>query len=145
MVYSKQDDTHDLTAFFGQQVIDELQYRSERDKKAIMTSITFLILALTSRCNLRCRYCYLDAGDTGGEEARLHDQTRLLAGARTINHLATAVCAANGAGIWMRPEGHQRWHEEQAGSGERCTFVLDNSLTRQKKFQDRVDFEILLK
>ncbi len=77
-------------------------------------------------------------------ETRLHERTRLLAGARTINHLATAVCATNGAGIWMRPEGHQRWHEELAGPGERCTFVLDTNLTRQKRFQDRVDFERLL-
>ena len=77
-------------------------------------------------------------------EPSIDEQTRLLAGARTVNHLATAVCAANGAGIWMRPEGHQRWQEEWAGAGESCTFVLDTSLTRQKRFQDRVDFEILL-
>lgn len=77
-------------------------------------------------------------------ESHLDEQTRLLAGARTINHLATAVCAANGAGIWMRPEGHQRWHEEWVNAGEICTFVLDTSLTRQKRFQDRVDFDILL-
>lgn len=71
-------------------------------------------------------------------------EVKLLSGARTINHIAVAVCTRHGGGIWMRPEGHQRWQEKIAHPGERCSFTLDTSLTRQKKFQDRIDFNSLL-
>lgn len=77
-------------------------------------------------------------------EKQYSAEMKLLSGARTINHLAVAVCTNNGAGIWMRPEGHQRWQEELATAGQFCTFNLDTTLTRQKKFQDRIDFDLLL-
>lgn len=71
-------------------------------------------------------------------------EVRLLAGARTINHLAVAICTDNGGGIWMRPEGHRRWQEELTGRAGLCSFVLSTALTRKKRFQDRIDFERLL-
>ncbi len=77
-------------------------------------------------------------------EEQYTTEMKLLSGARTINHLAVAVCTTNGAGIWMRPEGHQRWQEEQAETGQSCSFNLNTTLTRQKRFQDRIDFDQLL-
>lgn len=77
-------------------------------------------------------------------EEQYSAELKLLSGVRTINHLAVAVCTTNGAGIWMRPEGHQRWQEEQAATGQSCSFDLNTSLTRQKRFQDRIDFDQLL-
>jgi predicted amidohydrolase len=70
---------------------------------------------------------------------------RLLAGARTIENLAVAVCSGSGAGIWLPPEGHQRWTETTATVGESCHLAIDTRRTRQKRFQDRVDFEVLLR
>lgn len=78
-------------------------------------------------------------------EAGLRREMKLLAGARTINQVAVAVCCLNGGGIWMRPEVHQRWQEHTVEPTGICSFGLDTSLTRNKRFQDRVDFATLLK
>ncbi len=77
-------------------------------------------------------------------EQNMTRDMRLLCGARTINHIAVAACCREGAGIWMRPEGHGRWLEEHADVGGKCSFVLDTALTRTKRFQDRLDFQTLL-
>ena len=69
---------------------------------------------------------------------------RLLAGARTIENLAIAACGRNLAGIWQPPEGHRRWAEDLAEPGQACRLTLDTGRTRQKRFQDRVDFRTLL-
>lgn len=76
---------------------------------------------------------------------RLSPEHRLLAGVRTIENLAIAVCARNGAGIWVAPEGHHRWEEAAAGPGEVCRYDLDTHRTRMKRFQDQIDFEVLLR
>ncbi len=72
------------------------------------------------------------------------EEVSLLCGARTISNLCTVLTAANGAGIWMRPEGHGRWAETICKENGICTFILDTHLTREKRFQDRVDFDRLL-
>lgn len=76
-----------------------------------------------------------------------HFDTRLqlLGGARTIDQAAVAVCSPRGAGVWMPPEGHERWAEVLATPRERCGVVLDTCKTRQKRFQDRIDFHTLLR
>jgi hypothetical protein len=63
---------------------------------------------------------------------------------RTIEQLAVAACAPNSAGIWMPPEGHQRWGETRASAGQVCRQDLDVKRLRNKRFQDRIDFRILL-
>lgn len=78
-------------------------------------------------------------------EDRLSPEHRLLAGVRTIDNICLAVCALNDAGIWITPEGHNRWEELSAGPGEVCQYSLDTHYTREKKYQDRVDFEVLLR
>lgn len=72
------------------------------------------------------------------------DETKLICGTCTINHLAVACCTPEGAGIWMRPEGHERWGETLSGKSKWCNFILDTSLTRKKRFQDRIDFSRIL-
>lgn len=67
----------------------------------------------------------------------------LLGGARTIEQATVVVSSPQGAGIWMTPEGHQRWAETLAGPGEHCTAVLDTGTTRAKRFQDRIDYRTL--
>lgn len=69
---------------------------------------------------------------------------RLIAGARTIDNVATALCSDEGGGIWMTPEGHERWQETLAAPQAACSYLLDTQRTRHKKFQDRVDYEQLL-
>ncbi|MCX7823810.1 MAG: hypothetical protein N2260_10280 [Syntrophobacterales bacterium] len=77
-------------------------------------------------------------------EEFLEKEWKLLGGVRTIENLAIAACGINGAGIWTTPQGHERWGEVLASEGESCAMDLDTSLTREKRFQDRVDFELLL-
>ena len=74
----------------------------------------------------------------------IHDRDQLMAGVRTIDNLAIALAAENGAGIWMTPEGHQRWEEILAPPGQSCNYLLDTHRTRKKRFQDRVDYQQLL-
>jgi predicted amidohydrolase len=77
-------------------------------------------------------------------DRRLSAEDRLLAGTRTIDNLAVAVCTADGGGIWITPEGHQRWDERLADGDKACRYLLDTSRTRKKRFQDRVDYQLLL-
>ncbi len=72
------------------------------------------------------------------------DDVALLCGVRTISHLCIAVSAADGGGIWMRPQGHGRWDEVLVQGRGCCHFDLDTRRTRRKRFQDRVDFARLL-
>ncbi|MBM9535832.1 carbon-nitrogen hydrolase family protein [Desulfobulbus alkaliphilus] len=91
----------------------------------------------------------LAAAKQGCDLAVINSQTltnedQLLAGVRTIENLAVTVCTGQGAGIWMTPDGHQRWEEILAAPGETCRYRLDTARTRKKRFQDRIDFEQLL-
>lgn len=74
-----------------------------------------------------------------------HETVRLLAGARTIEQVALVVCSPEGAGMWMPPEGHQRWEEVLAGADGQCRALLDTTRTRKKRFQDRIDYQTLLR
>ena len=74
----------------------------------------------------------------------LDENKRLQAGVRTIEHLAVACATPSMAGIWLPPDGHQRWQERVAGSGAVCHVALDTHRTRQKRFQDNIDFATLL-
>lgn len=76
---------------------------------------------------------------------RFDDEIALFCGARSISHLCLATVCADGGGIWMRPEGHARWEEQRLADDGHCSYLLDTHLTRKKRFQDRVDFDILLK
>lgn len=72
-------------------------------------------------------------------------EDRLLAGARTTENVAVAVCARNCGAVWDIPQGHERWNEVDAGAGEVAHYALDTRRTRQKRFQDNIDFQELLR
>ena len=69
---------------------------------------------------------------------------QLLANVRTIENLAVAAWSLNAAGIWITPEGHRCWDRVTAGQGEVCPYALNTVQTRTKRFQDRIDFKVLL-
>ena len=75
----------------------------------------------------------------------LTPQKRLLAGVKTVEGLSVALCASNGATICMKPEGHARWKEEYVDGAGVCSYRVDTTSTRKKRFQDRVDFDLLLR
>lgn len=78
-------------------------------------------------------------------EDRLEDRSRLLCAIKTIENVAVAACAGNGAIVSLIPRGHERWEEHGIEGPGVFSFELDTRLTRKKRFQDRVDFELLLK
>ena len=78
-------------------------------------------------------------------EETLNSEIRLLSGVKTTERIAVAVCAGNGASVCMIPEGHQRWEEKSIDSAGLCTYELDTSKTRKKRFQERIDYDLLLR
>ncbi len=76
----------------------------------------------------------------------LNKKVRLLAGVRTIEQVAMLLCAPEGASLWLPPHGHQRWQELSISKeGQADTALLDTRLTRNKRFQDLVDYPALLR
>jgi hypothetical protein len=45
----------------------------------------------------------------------------------------------------MVPQGHERWEERSIEGPGVCSYEIDILRTRKKRFQDRLDFELLLK
>ncbi len=78
-------------------------------------------------------------------EEKLETDSRLLCGIKSVENIAVAVCASNGALICMAPRGHERWEERSIEGPGICSCELDTLRTRKKRFQDRVNFELLLK
>lgn len=78
------------------------------------------------------------------EETLDRDQ-RLLCSVKTVEGVAVAACASREAVIAMVPAGHEHWEERAIEGPGRCSYELDTQRTRRKRFQDRVNFELLLK
>ena len=78
-------------------------------------------------------------------EEKLSSEQKILAAVRTIENLVTSVCCGDGAGIWTPPDGHKRWGESLAGPAECCHVSFDTNRTRSKRFQDSIDFQLLLR
>nr|WP_320012535.1 carbon-nitrogen hydrolase family protein [uncultured Desulfobulbus sp.] len=100
-------------------------------------------------CALHHPEHFLAAAKKGADMAivfnqKFNDKLCLLGGARTIEQLSVVLASPQGAGIWMTPQGHQRWQEILAGPGEHCSAVMDTRRTRLKRFQDRIDYHTLL-
>lgn len=77
--------------------------------------------------------------------AQLSEAHYLVLSVKCLERLALAVAAADRAGICLPPQGHQRWAEETVSGSGICRLVLDTNQTRQKRFQDRVDYATLLR
>ena len=78
-------------------------------------------------------------------EEKLSKDSRLLCEIKTIEGIAVAACASNGGLVAMTPEGHHRWEERSIEGPGVCSFEIDIARIRKKRFQDRLDFELLLR
>ncbi len=63
---------------------------------------------------------------------------------RTLDRICVAVSAENYAMISTPPTGHGPWKEVGASGPDFCSENIDLEKIREKTFQDRVDFKILL-
>ncbi|MEW6658009.1 MAG: carbon-nitrogen hydrolase family protein [Thermodesulfobacteriota bacterium] len=77
--------------------------------------------------------------------AIIDEPQHLLLGVKSLESIAIAVAAQDRGFICTPPEGHQRWREEKVIGQGACHMTLDTHTTRRKRFQDRVDFELLLR
>lgn len=75
----------------------------------------------------------------------LDDHDRRVLGARSIEQAALAVSGSNLAFVCQPPEGHYRWAETYADNGAGCSVTLDIVRLRQKRFYDRLDYDLLLR
>ena len=75
----------------------------------------------------------------------LDDLDQLVLGSRSIEQTAVAVCGNDRAFICQPPEGHYRWAETATDHGKGCVTTLDVGKLREKKFYDRLDYELLLR
>jgi hypothetical protein len=76
---------------------------------------------------------------------KITPEHHFLSDVRTIKNIAVAACSLNAAGIWITSEEHQHWEEMAAGPGEVCRYPLDTHRIHLKRFQDRIDFDVLLR
>lgn len=78
-------------------------------------------------------------------EDKLSSKDLLLSRMRVLNSVAVAACANNGAQITCMQGLHgnlDQQHQTQPGV---CSYGLDTSNTRKKKFYYRIDYDLLLK
>jgi len=75
---------------------------------------------------------------------QLDFKKRLLARIKSTENIAVAVCANNGAALYMPPEGHLLWEKKSFKGTGIFSCRVDTVKTRKKSFQDRVDFELIL-
>lgn len=75
----------------------------------------------------------------------LNDHDRRVLGARSIEQAALAVSGNSLAFVCQPPEGHYRWAETYADNGAGCSVTLDIGKLRQKKFYERLDYDLLLR
>ncbi|MDR3155168.1 MAG: carbon-nitrogen hydrolase family protein [Deltaproteobacteria bacterium] len=66
-------------------------------------------------------------------------------GMRTIDQAACLACASDGAALGLIPDGHAPGKLFNVEGGGWLTVTLDSSDTRVKRFQDRVDYQEILK
>ncbi|MDR1577561.1 MAG: carbon-nitrogen hydrolase family protein [Deltaproteobacteria bacterium] len=72
----------------------------------------------------------------------LTPQARLLASLRPIDQLATAIVAPDGAAMGLLWAGHQAGRGASVASGQVGGLEFDTRETREKRFQDRLDFAV---
>lgn len=74
----------------------------------------------------------------------INKENKLLLEVKSVEQIAIAAAGKNCAFICIPPEGHERWKEEEIENGV-CSYTFNTAVTRKKRFQDRVDFELLLR
>ncbi|MDR1309799.1 MAG: carbon-nitrogen hydrolase family protein [Deltaproteobacteria bacterium] len=70
-------------------------------------------------------------------------EDQLMLGLRPIEQVAVAAASPQAALVSLIPEGHGPGRGASAQAGQVAAYTVDTSLTRRKRFQDRVDFESL--
>jgi predicted amidohydrolase len=60
---------------------------------------------------------------------------------RPIEQLAVGACSLNSSQLSLIPQGHGPGRGASIGPGQALTYVVDTRETRDKHFQDRVDYE----
>lgn len=78
-------------------------------------------------------------------EDKLSKESRLLCEIKTIEGVAVAACASKTGLIAMPPVGHYRWEEQIIDGPGVCSYEIDIARMRKKRFQNCIDFELLLK
>ncbi|MDR1040638.1 MAG: carbon-nitrogen hydrolase family protein [Deltaproteobacteria bacterium] len=62
---------------------------------------------------------------------------------RPIDQAVCAVCARDGSAVGLVPQGHSPGVGSSSRDGEWLTLTVDSVPLRNKRFQDRIDFELL--
>jgi hypothetical protein len=68
----------------------------------------------------------------------------LLSRIKSLTGLAVAACADNGAEITSVQNVHGNWDYQRLNEPGVCSYTLDTTKTRKKRFQSRIDFDLLL-
>lgn len=128
----------------------DLVQRFHEDKELDLIDLDNARIALASKDELYHPETVMACAKLGCDvvvcaSSALDDPDQLVLGARSIEQSAVAVCGNDRAFICRPPEGHYRWEETTAGQGKDCVTTLDVGKLREKKFYDRLDFELLLR
>lgn len=68
-----------------------------------------------------------------------NEETVLLAGIRSIDRAAIVVAGDEQAGVWLPPQGHQRWREYRTDENSMTKVTINTKALRNKGYQSRVD------
>jgi hypothetical protein len=78
-------------------------------------------------------------------EDRLSPQTMLMSRIKTLAGIAVAACSENAAEITCVKDIHGTQEREHLFEPGVCSYTLDTAKTRKKRFQSRIDFDLLLR
>ncbi len=78
-------------------------------------------------------------------EDRMSREALLMSRVKALTGVAVAACARNGSEITCMQDLHGSCDQRQKYSPGVCSYALDTSKTRNKRFQNRIDFDLLLK
>ena len=78
-------------------------------------------------------------------EDRMSPEDLLVSRVKALTGLAVAACSKNGAEITCMLDLHGSCDQRRQYEPGVCSYGLDTSNTRKKRFQNRIDFDLLLK
>jgi predicted amidohydrolase len=77
-------------------------------------------------------------------EDRMSPEDMLLSRIKSLTGVAVVVCADNGAEITSVQNVHGNWDRQYLSEPGVCSYTLDTTKTRKKRFQNHIDFDLLL-
>ena len=75
----------------------------------------------------------------------MSQEALLLSRVKALTGVAVAGCAKNGSEITCMQDLHGSCDQRRQYRPGICSYALDTSKTRNKRFQNRIDFDLLLK